>query len=192
MSLFYSKPLTFLPLKDKYVLLDNDFLGAIFSDTDIFSDFLKLLSENYITLDSLTKFEFLRDVYLPEQKEIKEKFITDETIFHSFADEQTTVFKQAQENALLLSQIYAHQNVVPRPSFVDLILAGKLMRFPGRTVIITGNKKDFPLCVFDTKAIINHESKKDGKIQVFSILEFNEVKFEKCLEDLSKLSESIK
>lgn len=45
--------------------------------------------------------------------------------------------------------------------------------------MITGNRKDFPACIFDTLATINLEFNQDNH-KVIYVLAFNRESFEKC------------
>jgi hypothetical protein len=54
------------------------------------------------------------------------------------------------------------------------------------SLIIIGNRKDFPSCIFDNVAILNLENVK-GIVQPFYFIEFNSKKFNKCYELFDKL-----
>ncbi|HZE86964.1 MAG TPA: hypothetical protein VE090_02035 [Methylomirabilota bacterium] len=59
-------------------------------------------------------------------------------------------------------------------------------------ILITGDKKDFPSCVFDTVGVVNYEettNKGEDKIQSFYFVRFNKDKFDKCYKKLQALGE---
>ena len=178
-------------IEGKYIFFDNDFLSLILSDAELFQNSLDIFLKCFITIDPFTEFEFLRDVFLPEQRLIREKFVSDDNIFHPATSHQE-IFNKIQENALILSKIYSHQSQKNGGkggwSTVDLLLAGRLMLNSRTSLLITGNKRDFPTCVFDVVNVLNYE-KNDGGIGSFCIIEFNKSKFEsayKKLKDLEK------
>lgn len=91
---------------------------------------------------------------------------------------------------MLLSKIFAHQSNHHASSIVDLFLASNLMYLKNATMLITGNKKDFPSCVFDTMGVMNYEettNKGEEKIQAFYLIKFNENKFDACYKKLKTL-----
>ncbi|MCR4324516.1 MAG: hypothetical protein NUV69_02420 [Candidatus Curtissbacteria bacterium] len=91
-----------------------------------------------------------------------------------------------QENAPLISKIYAQNNVALNASFVDLHLTGRLMFSGGKSILITGNKKDFPDCLFSIEGVINAKTA-EGTVHNFYALKFDEAKFKKAYENLDKL-----
>lgn len=172
-------------VRSKYLYLDNDFLSELFRDKDVFSKVLEALDHNPIIIDPLTKFEFLRSIYLPSQLAISTEFVETETIF-SPAPLNQEIFSNLQINALLLSKIYAQQNSGKGSSIVDLFLAARVMAQHNNYLLITGNKKDFPDCVFDVFGIISIRQK-DESYQAYYIIGFNKGKFDNCLKSLQKL-----
>ena len=66
------------------------------------------------------------------------------------------------------------------------MLASVLMYLNGKSVLITGNKKDFPSCVFDIVSVLNFEAA-DGNVRAISIIKFNQEKFDECYKSLEKL-----
>lgn len=72
-------------------------------------------------------------------------------------------------------------------STVDLLLAGRVMYSATKPLLVTGNKKDFPTCIFDTLTTFNVEHVSDGSMQTFCVIEFNKNKFDNCLEELNKI-----
>jgi hypothetical protein len=170
-------------LKDKFIFLDNDFLGIIFSEPDVLKESLPLL-EGYRTIDAFTKLEFLRDVWLPETRRLKEEFIGDEEIFFQSPTDSAYVFGNIKENALTLSRLYAHNKKVGA-SLIDLMLAGTLMLYKN-SVLVTGNKKDFPSFIFDVVGVINYEQS-DWSVRAISVVRFNAEKFNDCEDALGKV-----
>lgn len=166
-------------------LIDNDFLSQIFHDEELLEGTLALFSGRKIFLYPFTEFEFLRDVFMPKIRVFKEEFIAKSIFGHIKQKTHLEVFPKVQENALLLSKIFAHQGHAGKSSFVDLVLAGLLMYLRGKAVLITGNKKDFPSCVFDVLSVMNIEQK-DGNMRAFCMIEFNQGKFDSCLTKLER------
>ena len=166
-------------LKGKYILLDNDFLNQLFKDREVLQEFLKRFRTSFFLIDPLTKFEFLRDIHNIQQRKLREEFISQE-IFYVTNSGHSQVFLQLQKNALLLSQIYSHQHQSHKPSFIDLMLAALTMYQSQTTVLMTGNKKDFPRCIFDTVTVFNVEQEGDSSMHAYSVVSFNQNKFSRC------------
>lgn len=186
---FFLNEKDILSIKDIFVFVDNDFLGILFSDEEALTQISELFS-NCFMVDPLIKFEFLRDIFLPTQRIIKEEFISNPQFF-SPTENHPEVFKRVQGNAIYLSQIYSHKNTSAKPSIADLFLAGRLMNYADKSVLITGNKKDFPSCVFSTITVLNYEQEGDDSIKPFSILKFDTKKFKNCEIDLIRLQKEI-
>lgn len=175
----------------KYIFLDNDFLGKISEDVNFFHETINLFSGGYFSIDPFVVIEFLRDIFIPELLVNKEKFIFNDKIFTPLFLDQG-MFNQLQQNALLLSKIYKHQQKKIRTkcssSFVDLFLAARIMLYSENSILVTGNKKDFPSSVFNLLGIISSEEG-DGSIRSFCILSFSRTKFENCYKELKKIDE---
>ncbi len=174
---------------EKVALIDNDFPGLLYYDEDILKGTVGLFSEKRIYLHPFTEFEFLRDVFTSEVRALKEKFVAQPIFGHISQESHMKVFPKLLENALLLSKIFAHQAKKGNKntsSFVDLILAGLLMFLKDKAILIMGNKKDFPSCVFDTLSVLNAEQE-DGSMRAICIMEFNRNKFDACQKQLSKV-----
>jgi len=92
----------------QYIFLDNDFLSKISQDENFFKYILKILTNSTLLIDPLTEIEFLRDLFLPQLKKIKEEFIS-QPLFSPVAH-HPQITKKIQENALLLSKIYSQKN----------------------------------------------------------------------------------
>jgi len=158
---------------------------------------LSLLVGKKLNIYPFTEFEFLRDVFTPEIRVLKEQFLASTTFGHIKEEMHLKVFPQLFANALLLSKIFAQQNTGKSTgnnkgiSFVDLLLASLLMFLKDRAILITGNKKDFPSCVFDIVAVLNFEAE-DGYVRAISVVKFNQAKFDKCYESLEKLDKKNK
>jgi len=174
-------------LKGQYLLLDNDFLAVMFSDEKDYSYLVKLLASSYMVVDQLTVFEFLRDIYVPEQRQVREKFIANDQLFLP-TPKHSDIFSKIQDNALILSKIYAHHRNKhgASPSLVDLFLAARVMLTRGKYLIITGNKRDYPNILFDTVEILTLESA-DGSLQPFAVLKFNLKNFNELMGGLEAL-----
>jgi predicted nucleic acid-binding protein len=157
----------------------------MFRDKDAFNCILDVFSESYLTIESLVRFEFLRDVFLPKQRELKELFIDNEVIFFPSAEHQQ-LFNDAKENALALSFIYAHKDV-KSASFIDLMIAAKaVIHFPN-AIIVTQNRKDFPAFLFDTVGVINYEEEKTRQISNYVIVSFNKENYKSAINSLEKV-----
>ncbi len=183
MRIFYSGNVPQI-VQGKYLYLDNDFISQLFHDEEILKEALDILKSGSFIIDSLTVLEFLRDVFLPQQFNTKKSFISSEIFLP--ASDHPDIYKHLQENALLLSRIYCHQNQKTKSSLVDLFLAARLV-YSQTPLLITGNKKDFPSCVFDTVSVLNIEQPGDGTMRAFSIIKFNQSNFNKCFTALQKL-----
>lgn len=179
------------PAEGKFIYLDNDFLGAVYRDAELFRETLKLFPKSFLTLDPFTRFEFLREMYLPSELSLKTSFIDKDEVFFPQPLQQERL-KQTQTNALILSQIYSHQNQNKKLngkttwSTVDLLLAGSLMLSDKSSLLITGNTKDFPH-VFNVVGIVN-VVRPDNTIIAYSILQFNREKFDDCRVALNSIN----
>lgn len=179
-----------LEIEGKYIYLDNDFLRALSENAGFAKNIYKLLIKSHLVIDNLVRLEFLRDIFIPNQKENKEKFISNN--FFEAPALCSETFIKLQENALLLSRIYKHQiqekhkNIACKASPVDLLLAARIMLNCEKELLITGNKKDFPSSIFDVIRILPYECKQ-GNIIPFCIIKFNKNKFDKCHKELIEL-----
>ena len=177
MSFVTTKGLTEESLAGKYIFLDNDFLSALFVDFQSLKDLLDLSKRGVLLIDPMTKFEFLQTVYMPKQRELKEAFLLNE-IFISATDHQT-VNQQVRDNAYTLSYLYGHHNC-KGASVVDLFLAGRALLHSPNSLIITGNRKDFPDFVFDLLGVLNREE--DGSVRAYSVVSFNKDKYDAAVK----------
>lgn len=175
-------------VKGKYCQLDNDFLGALFNDNSLFLVMKDLLNDYPFVYDNLTSFEFFRDIFVPNQIELREKFLSKD-IFFPLTDHQE-IYTKTQTNALILSKIYAQNDsklkIKNSASFVDIYMASRLMSLGSKYLLVTGNKKDFPNYIFDTKGIITNEEA-NGSLRNYSLLSFNPDKFDKCFRELGRV-----
>ncbi|MBI1863799.1 hypothetical protein HYS03_01170 [Candidatus Woesebacteria bacterium] len=189
MKLFFDNKASKIAQQEKLIFVDNDFLGLIFHDEEVMKESITVFSGKMVHLHPFTEFEFLRDVFSPKIRIFKEQFLAQPIFGHIDPDTHMQIFQHLLDNALLLSKIFAHQagsGNKNTSSFVDLLLAGLLMFLKDKAVLITSNKKDFSSCVFDIVGIINIEQN-DGSIRTICILEFNQGKFNNCLEKLNKV-----
>lgn len=166
-----------------YLLLDNDFLSELYSDPEVYASYEEYLANPSI-IDPLVEFEFLRSVFLPKQLELKEKFI--QTSLFNPATNHHEIFTKIQINALLLSKIYAHNNI-HSPSLVDIHLAARAMYYNPPMYIISGNKRDFPSCIFDVAAIMM-VMQSDQVFKPYYILHFSKNKFDHAHQKYNKIS----
>ena len=170
-------------LKGNYVYLDNDFLNLLYKNGDVFTESLKYLKDSERMVDPFTRFEFLRGIFVPGEKKTMENFID----FFTPSINHNDLFLNIQKNALALSMIYCHNKMGMGVSTVDLLLAGRIMYHASEPLLITGNKKDFPSCIFDTLAVFNGEHPTNGSMQSFSVIKFNQAKFDICVKNLGKV-----
>ncbi|MEA3248889.1 MAG: hypothetical protein U9Q03_00855 [Patescibacteria group bacterium] len=168
-----------LTLRNREVYLDNDFLSFLFNDEDALAAALSFFAGSTLIVDRITAFEFLRDMYVPEEMNSRQQFLTGPA-FNTPTD--SSLHDSAlHDNALLLSRIYAHSRTgggKSNYSMADLFLAARAMLHAGSALTVTGNTKDFPPCIFDLVAAFNWRQKGDGTVCVFSVLRFNREKFE--------------
>ena len=167
------------------VYLDNDFLGEMYYDRDLLTSFLSLTADKAsLVIDPLTKFEFLRSVFLDVQN--RETFLS-QPLFLPATNHQE-VFIKIQDNALTLSKIYAHNHSGLHASTIDLFLAGRVMLDPSNvTKIISANKSDFPDCVFDVAGILSKITN-GNSVQSYCLMQFNQDKFDTAIKKLEKLA----
>lgn len=176
-------------LQGKEFLIDNDFLNFIFKNEDAFRSCFPFLAAGFPILDQLIVFEFVRDIFLEKEVHMRRKFLAN-TLFHPTVN-QENMFQQIQESALLLSQIYSHKKQGVKSSMVDLFLAARIMILRSKNLyILTGNKSDFPICIFDTKDMFHWEDARNGTVFSFFILQFNKTKFENCLLNMANANTS--
>lgn len=186
MNVFFEESLDEI-IGGKSVYLDNDFLSR-WLEPEVFTILAERLSTSYLTIDPLTRFEFLRDVFLPTERKLKEEFISQEIFFADLNHQE--IFAKLQNNALLLSKIYSHKRQNRGNSLVDYFLAARLIYRNGRALLITGNIKDFPDCVFNVVSTINITSN-DGRLICYGIIEFDREKFDNCCNDLGRLDQQV-
>jgi len=173
-------------IKDKNIFLDNDFLGILFGSEDFFSEFLGIFPRVLFLIDPLTVFEFMRDIFIPKQRELREKFIYIDKIFAVVPNHHEN-FEAIQKNALLLSKICSHENVKSNPGVVDLFLAGRVMMHADNAVLITSNQKHFPRFLFEVVSVLNYVDEKSEDTKVFYFLKFNKNKFQDCSTSLEEI-----
>lgn len=177
MSFVVSKGLTEESLAGKYIFLDNDFLSALFIDYDALTEVLTLFKRGTLLIDPFTKFEFLQTVFMPKQRSLKQAFIESD-IFVQAVDHHI-VNVQARDNAYTLSYLYGHHNC-KGASVVDLFLAGRSMLHSPNSIIITGNRKDFPDFVFNLLGVFSREE--DGNIRSYSAVTFSKDKYDDAVK----------
>jgi len=160
-------------VRNRYLFIDNDFLNLLFKSEEFLEGFFKVYQAAFLHYDSLTGLEFLRDIFVQKERVVREQFLS-LGIFLP-ATQHQSIFRQVSDNALILSKIYARNK--HKPQTLDLLLAGKVMIYdPDRYLLITGNKKHFPECVWDLQTSISFYEPE--RYLNFSILKFNKEKFE--------------
>ncbi len=174
MSFVVSSGLTEDSLAGKYIFLDNDFLSALAIDYESLAQILELSKKAALLIDPLTRFEFLQTVFLPSERAVKESFLANE-VFIPAVDHQTVV-QQVRANAYTLSYLYGH-NGCKGASVVDLFLAGRSALHAPNSVIMTGNRKDFPNLIFDLIGVLSKDQA-DGTVRNYSVVTFNRTKFD--------------
>ncbi|MFH1047496.1 MAG: hypothetical protein V1738_04290 [Patescibacteria group bacterium] len=180
-----------LVLRGREVYLDNDFLDFLFSDEDALVAAQSFFIGSTLIVDRVTAFEFLRDMYVPEELDSRKLFLSKDAFN---APTSNSLYDAAlYDNALLLSRIYAHSKPHGNKSaysMADLFLAARAMMHAGRALLVTGNTKDFPPCVFDLVGAFNWRQDGDGTVRVFSVLQFNRNKFEQKNDALNRVQQS--
>lgn len=177
-------------IKNRYAVIDTNFLIGLFQNEEILNESISFFTKNNIlmVIDNLVGFEFLRSSFLPEEILKRERFIDNE-VFSRLPQHQE-IFKKLERNALLLSQIYAHQHKKSdrnnKISITDLFLSAQLMRNT-KYILITSNKKDFPICIFDTVGMFCFEYS-SGECITYYLMEFNKEKYNSCSSSLEDLS----
>ncbi|MEN8253140.1 MAG: hypothetical protein ABFQ62_02050 [Patescibacteria group bacterium] len=161
-------------IKSKYIFLDNDFISELFQNEGVFVETLKIfrLNNSTLVISPFTFFEFLRDIFFPKERKVREDFIGNDKVFSPVINTHQ-VFVKVKENALLLSKIYSHkrsQKVGKSPSLVDLFLAARVMFYKNNHLLITGNKKDFPSFIFDVIGVINIQRNENGSCRAYCVL----------------------
>ena len=172
----------------KLVYFDNDILFLFFTYIELNDGVFAYCKQGEAIIDPLTRFEFLRDLYDPRQLKIKEQFLASFLI----ATTQAEQVKFIQGNALTISRIYAirKKEHIAKPSYVDLMLAARIMGFAKSSILVTGNRKDFPSCLFDIEALISFEEQ-NGIIRNVYVLTFNELKFSLLYQEMEDQKESL-
>jgi hypothetical protein len=168
-------------LAGKNIYPDTNFLSVLHYDIDALIQFLELAKRGSLIIDPLIRFEFLQSVYLPQQRQILEKFIDNDKVFLP-ATEHQSIFKLVSENALTLSYLYAH-NGCKSASLVDMFLASRVI-LNGRALIVTADRRDYSPALFSLVGTLSYErnGKNDmGQITCFSVLEFSKSKYEDAL-----------
>ena len=184
MQFFLTESITQIA-KDKQIFLDNDFLSFLFENEDVTRKMPSIFSESILAIDPLSEFEFLRDIYVPSERILREQFISF-SIFTSALNHQE-IYLKIQANALLLSKLYAHHYPKCKPSSIDLFLAGRLMYNRDNSCLITGNKKDFPTFIFDTDGVISAEKDQLNGMRSFCLMKFNQEKFDIAYSEYLKM-----
>jgi predicted nucleic acid-binding protein len=169
-------------LKGKNIFLDNDFLGSIFADAELLEQSLKVLN-GFLIISEFTRIEFLRDASRPDVKKNREEFVG--SLLFSPFDEHNIIFQEVKANALALSHLYAH-NGRPGVSLADLLLAGTMMYYQN-SILVTGNKKDFPSFLFNTIGVLNFEQN-NGTMRAISAITFNAEKLAECQARYDKMT----
>lgn len=172
-------------ISGKQVFIDNDYLSLMFQNEDVFKQTIKLFSNSTILIDPYTEFEFLRDIYVPTDRILREQFLSYGIFVPALKHQE--IYAKIHKNALILSKLYAHQNSKTKPSSIDLFLAGRLMYHKSNIYLLTGNKKDFPSCIFDAVAVISAEKDQLSGMRSYSLVEFNEEKFNVSYSSYEKL-----
>jgi len=170
---------------NKQIFLDNDFLSFLFENDDVLEAIPRIFSNSSLVIDSFSEFEFLRDIFVPSERVLREQFIS-YNIFIPALNHQK-IYLKIQANALLLSKLYAHHYPKCKPSSIDLFLAGRIMYNRDNSYLITGNKKDFPTFIFDTIGVISAEKDQSNGMRSFCLMKFNQSKFDHAYTEYLKM-----
>lgn len=172
-------------ISGQFVFIDNDCLAHIYDHAILLKELTGDFGLKNLYIHPFVEFEFLRNTPVLEIKLNKQKFI--ESPLFAVISQRLYLehLPNFITNALLLSKIYVQEKYSGASSFVDLVLAGMLMAAKNKGVMLTGNRKDFPACVFDTLATINLEFDQENHKVIYA-LAFNKEKFEKCNDMLKE------
>jgi hypothetical protein len=161
------------------LLLDNDALSKS-TNSGVISDLFKYANSigSKLILESMTKIEYLRDLYNPKGELIREAIVEkfEEAVI------QREVMKKIVDNSILISKILKRCNNKNSTDFVDLFLIGRVMLQHTTLGIISGNKSDFPDTIFDCVSIIRISNGINS--HVFYEMNFNSDKFNEEYEAL--------
>jgi hypothetical protein len=171
-------------LEGQSVYIDNDFLSFVFKYIHFYEEIRSLLEFSTVLIDPFTEFEFLRDIYDPKMRTLREQFLR-KAPFH-LPSPDFPLQKGTQENALILSKIYALKGRSKGISFVDLMLSGRAMA-QKKALILSGNKKDFPSFVFEAKGVLNFEDDGISENKSFWLVSYSEQKFTLCYQHLKEV-----
>jgi hypothetical protein len=190
MNIFPSSSLTPDLVAGQQIYLDADMLGVLVRDKtgEQANQFFGLFAGATFIIHPLIRFEFLRDIFVPKQRAIKEDFIDDKEWFVHDVDHQE-VHVKVRDRAMDLSQIYAHAGQKTRHtgwSTIDLILAARVGTGNKDTLLLTGNRKDYPSVVFDQLATIVFSNSDDSQ-SVFTLLRFNADAYSACMDGIKRL-----
>lgn len=168
-----------------FIFIDNDCLNYVYDHAVLLNELTDDFGLKKLFIYPFTEFEFLRDISLLEIRLLKQQFIENPFFSKISTDLHMKNLPKFIENALLLSKIYTQEKYTGKSSFVDLLLAGMLMAIKNKGALITGNRKDFPSCIFDTLGTINLEFDHDDH-KIIYVLAFNKDKFEECNNKLQE------
>lgn len=172
-------------ISGKFVFIDNDCLNHIYDHANLLKELTGEYGLKNFYVHPFIEFEFLRDTPSFEIRLNKQKFIENPLFAIISQKLHLEYLPSFITNALLLSKIYVQEKYCGASSFVDLIVAGMLMAAKSKGVILTGNRKDFPACIFDTLATVNLEFDQENH-KVIYVLAFNKERFEKCNDMLKE------
>lgn len=169
-------------LNKRVILLDTDFLSVISKDVSAFDDFRKLTDgRSQLLIDPFTRFEFLRHAFKVNRRVILEKFLTADDVFIE-AVTHPSVFIPILDNALKLSWVYAHKGCTTA-SPIDVLIASRSISH--KSLIITGNRRDFPSFLFNLLGVLNYEE--GNATRAYSVLEFDAAAYEAAKDELAKV-----
>jgi hypothetical protein len=171
-------------IPNKYIYLDTNVLSGLFNHKDSLEGFFSIMIDSFIILDPYIRLEFLRDIFVSEQISNREEFLN-QPIFFPAIDHQQIYNNIVNINSLLLSQVFALHRQKSKFggkaswSTVDLLLAARVMGYKEKALLLTGDRNDFPACVFETIGVLTLESNKSGLLNNFYLLKYDEDSFNK-------------
>lgn len=169
-------------VSSKHIYLDTNILSGLFTHKDSLEAFFSIMVDSFLMLDPYIRLEFLRDIFVSDQVSNREEFLN-QPIFFPAIDHQQIYNNIVNTNSLLLSQVFALYRQKSKAggkaswSTVDLLLAARVMGYKEKALLLTGDRNDFPACAFETIGVLTIESDKNGTLNNFYLLKYDESSF---------------
>lgn len=172
-------------LKNKWLLVDTNFLINFAENSDSFRGFIDTLQSLnvYLVIDRSIEFEFLRSanrrLELEKRILLLEKLLGTDRIFLRYQDE---LFEDAKTLANLYSKINGQYN--KQISFQDCLIAAHLRKYKNNLYLATLDLQDFPLEVFDRVQVICIDVGKS--VLTIGFYAYNETKYDELVRKYSE------